>query len=326
MNYQESKQILQSIKAAKKILISSHIKPDEDSTGSIIALNLALNKIGISSDLFCRDRAPEYLAFLPKAQKIKVVDYRNFDFSKYDLMIILDSSAWGMVVGSELKDKLPDISTIVIDHHASNNRYGKLNLLDIQATSVCEIVYKVLTDWKIKLDEDIANNLLAGITGDTGSFRYPFVTSETFEIAAKLMKAGADREEIIYNLFFSIEFNELKYLSEALRVATFDEKNKIVWAAIPYEKYLKLGKPEGSGFAGAFFQGIKGTKIGIFMVETEKGKLEVSFRARDKVDVSKISTSLGGGGHKKAAGVSIYGMTFSDAVEHVLTTARKYVR
>ena len=266
MIYKESKAILQSIKQAKKILITSHKEPDEDSTGSILALNLALKKMGISSGLICKDKAPENLEFLPNIKKIELVNFKTFDFSRYDLMIILDSSSWGMVLGSELKDKSPNIPTIVIDHHASNQAYGKLNLIDINATSVCEIVYKILFDWGVKLDKDIAGNLLAGITGDTGSFRYPFVSAETFEIAAKLMKAGADRDKIIYNLLFSVELKELKYLSEVLKEATIDKKNKIIWAAIPYSKYVKLGKPEGSGFAGAFFQTVKGTKIGVFMV------------------------------------------------------------
>lgn len=325
MNYKESKIILQEIKKAKNILVTSHKEPDEDSTGSILALYLALKKIGIASDLVCKDKAPDYLFFLPEINKIKVVDFRTFEISKYDLIVCLDSSRWAMVVGSQL-DKIPEVGIIVVDHHASNKGYGKINLLDIKATSTSEIVYKILIDWGVKISTNIANNLLAGIIGDTGSFRYPTVSAETFEIAAALMKAGADRDKILYNTLFSVEFKELKYLSEVLKLASIDEKNKIVWAAVPYSKYVKLGKPEGAGFAGAFFQIVKGTKIGVFMVEKEKDVLDVSFRARDKIDVSKISVSLGGGGHKKAAGATLRGMKFDEAVEKVLATARKFLK
>jgi phosphoesterase RecJ-like protein len=326
MHYKESKHILQSIKAANRILLTSHKEPDADSAGSIIALHLGLKRLGIKTDLVCKDEVPKYLTFLPRYKQIRKVDFRSFNFRKYDLIITLDSSSWGQVVGSELKENVPNLPIVVIDHHSSNKGYGKINLIDKSATSVSEMIYKILIDWSVEIDSGIANNLLTGITGDTGSFRFPFINAETFEAAAALMKAGADRDKIIYNLYFSVDLAELKYLSEVLKAATVDKKDKIVWAAIPYKKYLKLGGPEGSGFAGAYFQVVKGTKIGILMIETESQKLEVSFRARENIDVSKISVLLGGGGHKKAAGVAIYGMKFEDAVEKVLETARKYAK
>jgi len=326
MYYKESNKILQSIKSVKRVLITSHKEPDADSIGSVIAFHLSLKKIGVSSDLVCKDNVPEYLQFVPFLKKVKKVDFKDFNYGKYDLIIALDSSEWDQVVGSDLKNALPDKPIIVIDHHNSNKGYGEINLIDKRSTSVSEMVYKMLVDWKLDIDEGIATNLLTGIIGDTGSFRYPGIGSETFDIASKLMKAGADREKIILNLHFSTPFEELKYLAEILKEAEFDKKNKIVWAAISYEKYLKMGKPDGFGFAGAFFQVVKDTEIGIFMVEKEKGMVDVSFRARRNIDVSRISVSLGGGGHKRAAGVKLKGIKFKDAVEKVLETARKYTK
>ena len=133
---------------------------------------------------------------------------------------------WERVVGGNLEHLKPDVKMIVIDHHASNEGYGDVNLVDHKSTSVSEMIYKLLEDWRVKPDKNIAVCLLTGIIGDTGSFRFPNVDPATFEITADLMRLGADRDNIIFNLFYTVDFKELKYLSEILKEAVVDLKRK----------------------------------------------------------------------------------------------------
>lgn len=326
MNYVESKQILQSIKASKNILITSHKEPDADSIGSILGWSLAIKAVNKKITLVCKDEVPEYLVFLKGSQKIAKTDFSKFDFSKFDLIFSLDSSRWSQVVGSESEGRFPESSVIVIDHHASNTGYGTINLIDKTASSTSEIVYKLIQDLGFLISKDSAEAILAGMIGDTGSFRYPGLSAETFAIASELIKKGADRDKINFELYFNVDFKEVKYLSAILEKAMMDAKNKIVWSAISNDIYRKLGKPEGAGFAGTFFQTIKGTEVGVFMVEKEKNILEVSLRSRRDIDAYKIAVELGGGGHKKAAGATIKDMEFDKAVKKVLSIVRKYTR
>jgi len=316
MYYKESGEILKAVKSAGKILIISHKNPDADSIGSILGLFLALSKLGIKADACCVDEVPGYLLFLPAVSKITKVDFRKLEFQKYSLIMVLDSSSWEQITeaGAGLEKIKGNTMVLVIDHHASNKVFGKINLVVKDASSTSEIIYRLLTDWNVKVNSDIANNLLAGIIGDTGSFRFPKINADVFEVAADLIRKGANRDKIIKNLFFSADFKELKFLSEILKSSVLDKKNKIIWSAVPYERYLRLGKPDGVGFSGTFFQGVKGTKIGVYMVEKEKNVLDVSLRARENYDVSKIAIKLGGGGHKRAAGATVRGLKFKDAV------------
>lgn len=326
MNYIESKKILQSIKEAKNILIASHYNPDADSIGSILGLALVLKKLNKNISLACKDEVPEFLTFLKKSELIKQTDYKNFDFKKFDLIFALDSSRWAQIVGSENENNFPKANVVVVDHHMSNTGYGNINIIDKSATSTSEIVYKLLSDWKLDISKGVAESILTGMIGDTGSFRYPGLSADTFAIASELIKKGANRDKINFELYFNVDFNEIKYLAAVLEKAEFDTKNKIVWAAIPNRLYKKFNEPQGHGFAGTFFQTIKDSEMGVLMVEKEKGVVEVSFRSRRNINAYEIAVELGGGGHRKAAGVKMTNIKFDDAVKKVLDTAKKYTK
>ena len=242
------------------------------------------------------------------------------------MFIVIDSSSWNLVVGKNNVDK-PDITTIIIDHHQTGSEYGDINIIDSKKTSAAEVLYLVFQDWEIEIDNDIATNILTGIIGDTGSFRYPGVNGETLKIGAELISKGANREAIVFNLFNRHSLNLLKYIGVILKNLKVDKKHKIAWSAISFSDYKKYEEPiQGKGIAaGMFMQSVSGTAMGIIMTETEADYLTVSIRSRKGFDVSKIAMELGGGGHKAAAGCSI-SAPFEEAVERVLTTAKKYAK
>jgi phosphoesterase RecJ-like protein len=330
MNYKESKQILEEIRKARKILVNCHKSPDPDAVGCALAFYQVLRKLGKKVAVVTPSPVLENYQFLPFAEKIKKVNFKDFDFSKYDLFICPDSSSWAMVVGLALANvvSIPSISIVVIDHHKTNKRFGKINLVDPEIPSAAEIVYLLFEDWKIKIDKDTATALLAGIIGDTGIFQYPTVKSQTFDIARKLMDKGAGKDEIIHNIYRSADFTLLKFWGEILKRMEMDVENKFVWSAIPYEVYKKYSSPkEGKETAASnFTQIVKDTNFGLIMVEEEKNNLSISLRSRTGFDTSKIAVALGGGGHVYASGAKVEDMEFDKAVVKVLQTARKFVK
>lgn len=330
MHYKESKKILAEIREAKKILVNCHARPDIDSVGSALSLYQVLEKMNKKVNVICPSVISDEFNFLPFKEKIKIINYKKFEFSKYDLFICLDSSSWAMVVGKSVSDQvpIPDIALINIDHHKTNKNFGTINLVDDKITSTAEIVYLIISDWGAVIDKKIAIAILAGMIGDTGAFRYPGVTGQTLKIAGKLMEKGADKDEIIHHIYRSLNFKLLKFWGVALKRMKLDKEGGFVWTAIPYKDYKKYGKPsDGKQTAASnFTQVVKDTRFGMVMVEEQEDNLAVSLRSRTGFDTTRIATALGGGGHIYASGAKIEGIEFEKAVDKVLQVARKIAK
>lgn len=326
MNYKQSAEILAEINKANKILTNCHRGPDSDSVGSALALSKVLEGLGKEVTIICPSEIPEDLNFLG-TEKIKQVDFSEFDFPGYDLFLTLDSSTYSMVAGIKEIIK-PDIPIIVIDHHFSNEGFGNVNLVDGKMTSTGELLFRIFSDWGVILDKDTAQCLLTGIIGDTGSFQYQNVGAETLKSAAKLIDLGADKDEIIKNIYRNIDFKELKFWGKFIENMEIDNEFEFVWVAIPYSVYKEYGEPYSvkEDVANLFFPIVKNTNFGMVMVEIEEKLLSISLRARSDFDVSRIAEKIGGGGHKASAGARIEGLEFDSAVTKALEVARKYAR
>lgn len=328
MNYKESKKILDEIKKAKKILISCHRRPDPDSVSSALAMYSALNQFGKDAGIVCRDDVLENLKFLPHVNSIKKVDFSNFDFSDYDLHLMLDSANWRAVTGVEELRNNKDLKVIQIDHHELDNPPGDIKIIKPEVSSNAEVLYLVFKDWGVDINSEIAGALLTGIIADTLSFRTPSTTARTLKIASNLIEKGADRQHIVYQLFLSMNVGLLKFLGEVLLKLLFDEELKFAWSAVDNSVYKKYDLPISAKnyAANMFFGSIKDARFGIIMVEERQDKLSVSFRSAGKFPTNKIAEALGGGGHKDSSATKIEGLPFDKAVEKVLKVARKYAK
>ncbi len=327
MNYKESNKILAEIKKAKKIIIGCHKSPDADTVGCALSLFQVLENWKKEVIVVCRDKLAESFSFIPYAEVIKEIDFNTFKFDSYGLFIAVDTPDEAHVTGSK-KTPLPPIPIIVIDHHKTNPRYGKINLIDEETSSAAEVLFLVFEDWEVKITKDISTTLLTGIISDTGVFRYPSVTAQTFNIARKLMDKGADKNEIIFNISSSIELKRLKLWGEILNRLEIDSKHKFAWSAVPYKVYKKYSQAESGreSFSSLLGHVVKGTNFSIVMTEEREKFHSISLRSRTDFDVSEIAAELGGGGHKPAAGARVENTEFDDAVKKVLQVARKFAK
>lgn len=324
MNYKESAEILKEIKKAKRFLVNCHRSPDPDSVGSAISIYLALNELGKSDvTIISPDEIPDNCKFLPNSDSIKVVNFDEFKFSEHDTLVIVDSGNWNQTTGKDniLSSK---IKKIVIDHHYTNTKEGDINLVDEKAGSCCALLFNVFSDWKLEINSDLATSLLTGIIADTMSFQTDIVGESTFLTANELVKKGANRRNILLNLYMTRPIDEIHLMGEMLTRVTVEEEEKFAWVAIP--KDLTKNFPESRDaktyIAGSFIQSIENTNFG-FVLEQFDNFCSVSFRSRTDFNVSKIAEKLGGGGHKSAAAARLY-LPFDQAVIKVLETARKY--
>lgn len=330
MNYPESRKILDQIKKSKNIIISCHKEPDADSLGSSLSLYYVLKRMGKNVLVVSLTTIRENIKFLKDANKVKIINYNSFDFSQVNLFFALDSASPYMVTGDK-KTPLPKVPIVLIDHHKTNTKYGKLNLID-KATSTAEILYRLYQDWKVEIDKQIATALLAGIIGDTGLFKFDYGMKPDskkegiLSVSQKLIDLGADKPKIVRQLMQTIDIDLMKFWGEVLTNLKIDKKHKFAYSAIPYDSYKKYNKPEGgaSYTATNFASSIKDTEFGMILVEKEKKVVEISLRGRSSFDTSKIAVELGGGGHAPASGATISGIDFKKVLDQVLKVARKY--
>lgn len=327
LHYKESKIILSKINKANKILLNCHRNPDPDSIGSALAMKMILKKMGKKVTIICPSSNLNPNVFYLKGYKeIKTgVDIGRFDFSNFDLFLSLDSASWSQIAG--LPKVTTNIFNVAIDHHLTNEKYADLTLLDSKVTSTAELLYYIFNDWKVTIDRDVADCLMAGIVGDTGAFRYPGFAKTGFETVIRLMDFGADKDKAIYYLYRSEPFEIIKFYGFAFSKAQIEKKYKFVWIAISLKEYKQLNVPQKAKDSVAeFIQTVKGTDFGFIALETKPEWLEVSFRSRAGFNTSVIAKELGGGGHVYASGAKIENLTFENAVEKVLKVCKKYAK
>lgn len=301
--YQEIKDILNR---SGNILIISHRKPDADTLGAALTLKIWLTKVGKQVTLACVDEPAPVFSFLPHIDEF--VD--EFDLVSFDLVIIVDAGASYM---TDFHLKYEDlfkgaIPILNIDHHASNDYFGKINVVDLKAASATVILYKILTAIGANIDNDMATCLLAGIYGDTGSFMHSNTNKEVYEVSSDLMAKGARVNDITRALFKSKPLATLRLWGRVLEKAKVTNDN-IVMSAIKDEDYEQASSsPENLSGVVDYLNMIPGTKFAVLLNEDRDGHVKGSFRTREAdIDLSRIAAVFGGGGHPKASGFMLPG-------------------
>jgi phosphoesterase RecJ-like protein len=198
---------------------------------------------------------------------------------------------------------------INIDHHASNPGYGDLVYIDTAAPATGQIVYEFLRTENLPLTPAAADALYAAISTDTGSFRYANVTARTFEIAAELIKSGIDAAAIANHLYECYPKRRVQLLGEILPQATFDANDKVASLALTNETKQRLGiQPDDIDGLIDCVRSVDTVVVALFFEELPEGRIRLSMRSKnDHLDVNKICTEFGGGGHPRAAGARIRG-------------------
>lgn len=295
------------IRDAEKILIISHRSPDADTIGSNCALRLALAQIGKKSYSACADPIPRDCDFLAGSDNYlqKIVP------EEYDLIIAVDVGAHYLLKYQEELPQLLDkekTKMINIDHHASNDFFGIVNIVLEDAAATALIMYYLLPEWGMVIDKQIATCLLAGLYFDTGSFMHSNTTSEVYEVAGQLQSRGAEFKRIVKKLFHTTPINQMKLWGRIMNRARMNKKN-IVSSAVTQKDLDELGvSPKDVGGVIDYLNAVPDSKFCILLSEDKSGNVKASLRTqRDDVDLSELTSSFGGGGHKKAAGFTMPG-------------------
>ncbi|MBI5944816.1 MAG: DHH family phosphoesterase [Chloroflexi bacterium] len=299
MNSQIIGEVKDRLDAAKKIVIASHVRPDGDAIGALLGLGLALRDAGKSVQMILADGVPSSFKHLEGSELIK-----KEPTGDHDTFITVDCADFKRTGKIFENFGQPDIN---IDHHKTNENFGKINLIEADEVATSAILTSHLPAWGFKITKPIAAALLTGIITDTLGFRTSNITPEALRQAATLMETGVDMPEIYMRALVRKTYPAARYWGAGL--SSMQSKNGIVWGT------LTLADRKAAGYGGNddadlinMISAIDGNKVGMIFVEQSDHHVKISWRALVAgVDVSQVAKHFKGGGHAAAAGADIEG-------------------
>jgi phosphoesterase RecJ-like protein len=291
-------EIITAINEGQSFLITAHVRLDGDALGSELALYLMLRGLGKNVVVYNQDHTPERYRFLPAAQNI-VHDLNNVE--QYDVGIVLDCSELARV-GDEAENIGKIKKLINIDHHVSNNGFCLLKMVDAQASSTGELLFRLMREMKFKMSKDICTNLYAAIITDTGNFRYSSTGKETFWAAGDLVENGADPQWVSEYIYENDSPARLKLLAKALETLSLDLKNKVGSLVVTQKALQETGASWEltEGFVD-IPRTVGGIEVSVLYTQRGDNNYKLSLRSKADVNVEKVAKKFGGGGHIHAS-------------------------
>ena len=307
-------EIVDTILTQEHFLVTSHINPDGDSVGSILALRSILSRLGKSAEICLHDTCPVRYLFLQDCD----IMYGNHGDMSFDAALVLDTSDYSRL--GSIADAVRNIPLVInIDHHQSNVYFGHLNYVDAFASSMAEVIVEMAECLNTALTLNESEQLYAALISDSGSFRFPNTTSRSLKTGMTLVENGVNPGQICSRIYFQKSLTNFRLLSRALDELRIHENGKIAYCYLDERALneLNMNNEEYENFAN-YPRSIKGISVGIIFIQHGE-EIKVSFRSNATIDVDQLAAQFGGGGHSTAAGCRVSG-SLDDVVEMVLKT------
>lgn len=312
--------LLDLLRSRQRFVLTSHVRPDCDALGSELGLAGILEALGKDVRIVNAQATPPNLAWIDPERKIESLQekVRPADLADRDLFVVLDTSAWAQLgamadVAKSMRDKV-----VVIDHHVSEDDLSDRWFKDTSAEATARIVYEIGLRLRVPFTERIATPLYAGLSTDTGGFRFPSVSGESFRVAARLVDAGASPPAIYRELFEQDTLARLHLVGRTIAGATTAHDGRVIFSQVRQADIKEVGAlPADTEDLVNLTLTVKGTEVAAILIEQPDGRIKVSFRSRGPVDCSALAGTFGGGGHKAAAGAILDG-PFDGARERVV--------
>ncbi|MEX1142394.1 MAG: bifunctional oligoribonuclease/PAP phosphatase NrnA [Thermoleophilaceae bacterium] len=298
--------VVEELRLADKLLLTTHENPDGDALGSLLGMHGILRQLGKDSLMYL---SPEEFP-LPHEyrhmESTEIVGAPPADMHER-VAVFLDCGNIDRMPVEFLQRE--GIHLLNIDHHHDNTRFGTANLVDPQASCTAEIVWRLSKELGAELTPEIASALYVGLITDTGRFMYENTTPEAHQMAAELIEAGVEPHEIYSRIYESLPFTRMKLLERALGSLRRLDGGTITLVHVTAEDFSETGAVEhdSEGLVD-HARAVEGTAVAVLVRELtgdRAGKRKVSLRSTDgRVDVSEIARTLGGGGHRQAAGAT----------------------
>jgi phosphoesterase RecJ-like protein len=315
---------IQIIHNHQRFLLTSHIRPDCDALGSELGMAGILDALGKEVLIVNGHPTPPNLASVDPRGRIRTLgqDIQPQQLSDVQVIIILDTSAWAQLgpMGDVIRSS--QAKKMVLDHHLSADELGAELFKDTQAEATGRLVMQAAEQLRVPLTSDIAYALFAAIATDTGWFRFPSTTADTYRAAAELLDAGV-RPEVIFNQLYEQDtLGRVRLRGVILSRVVSELDGRLAHTYVLRDDFERTGAlPSDTEDVINMTLAIAGTEFAVIFVEQASGGFKLSFRSRCALDCSRIAEQFGGGGHRAAAGAFVPG-SLAEAQPRVLDLIR----
>ncbi|MGA9118137.1 MAG: bifunctional oligoribonuclease/PAP phosphatase NrnA [Bacteroidota bacterium] len=320
-------QILPIFAAAQNAVLTTHVNPDGDGLGCELALAEWLRQRGCSASIINHSTVPYFYRFLDPDDSIARFDptLHGVRIAQADLILLLDMNQPERLRSMQDAVTASRATKVCIDHHLDPLPFADHYVIDAEATSTGEIIYRLLRELGGGFTPTIARSLYAAIMTDTGSFRYPRVDSETHRIVADLIEKGADPVSIYSEIFERWSTGRIHLLGEMLAGMESRAGGQIVSVSVTQEMLSRTSTSEvDTDNFTTFPMSVEGAKIGILFLELKDG-VKISVRSKGEIPINELAKEFGGNGHKNAAGARLFHIPLSETRDRVLAAASKYL-
>lgn len=327
INFQkEFSQISTFIQGKKRILLATHEHPDGDALGSMTAMYSVLRRYPDKAVvMFSKDPVSKQFQHLPQWQEI-VPEIPPHDVFSADLFFAFDYGDYHRLGIGE--DEVRDATVVSFDHHPLRKQRGNVMVVDPSCSSTCELLYRFFSSEGYRISHQTATALLTGILTDTGGFAHVNTSVETLRVAENLLRYGTSTFNLYRHTFSSKSPRTLRVWGHILKNISRDQDLGMAYALISHDEYvdLALTLDDLDGIVNIIILP-PDVRFSLLLVERDQGVVKGSMRSEPfkKVDVSRIASALGGGGHTYAAGFERRGESLQDVVECVKIVAQEVV-
>jgi phosphoesterase RecJ-like protein len=302
-------------------LVVSHIQPDGDAASSTYAMGWMLKQLGKSYTLINEGPMPAKFTYLWGSDQAVDFSLQQPD-RQFQTVISVDCADFSRIgkVSSLFSEQQQLLN---IDHHPTNDRFGTCHLIKHDAAATVQILYDLMKELELTPTLKFAESIYTGLLTDTGGFRYSSTTPEVMQIGADLLKLGVQGSLIAEKVLERMTYSQIAMLQRALSTLEFSHNRQLAWLSVSLEDREQTGV-SGEDLDGLvnYARNIEGVEVGMLFKEKEPGVIKVSLRSNGTVDVAKIALSLGGGGHVRAAGCTLYG-TLEKSVQRMVQEVGK---
>jgi bifunctional oligoribonuclease and PAP phosphatase NrnA len=306
--------VLEVVRSGQEFAIVSHARPDGDAVGSMLACGMILAGLGKHADLYSADPVPAIYRALPCAATIRQTESIE---GELDAVILLECDG----LRRSRLDGLEGRFLVNIDHHVSGRTFADVNWIDTEACAVAEMIHRLAIAAGVDVTPAMATCLYAALLTDTGSFCYQGTDAHAFELARELVGRGADPARIAREVYFSNPLAKMLLLGAAL--CNLRREGKLAWLWVTCDDMARTGAVEEDceGIVN-YAIAIGGVEAAVLARELPDRHVRLSLRSKGALDVARIASGLGGGGHLHAGGCTVEG-PLRLATERILETMRR---
>lgn len=306
--------LLAALSTARRVLITTHIRPDGDALGSTAAMALGLRAKGIEARVLLLSHLPSKYAFIYRELGIDHFDVEkgwpgDFSLAPYDTLLVVDTGTWSQLPG--LKDRLVGWTgkKLVVDHHLTQEDWADAKLVVTTAAAAGEIVGNLMKRWNVSFTAPTAKALYLALVADTGWFQFSNTRPATLRLAAELMEAGVDTDQLYQLLYQSERPERVTLQAHAQQSLELLADNRLAVMQVSKQDFLRAHAAQGDTEALINIPLQIGSVLVslLFNEPMDDGPVRVSLRSKGQVDVARFAQKFGGGGHARAAGLKIDG-------------------